>query len=76
MPIDYLQYIRSSPNWQRLRARVLVRARGLCERCRCWPIVAVHHRTYERLGAEWLEDLYGVCQRCHNELHGKECSDE
>lgn len=65
---DYLQ----SDEWSRLRALVIGRAGGACERCRRtageWN---VHHLTYERRGHENLEDLILLCRRCHAIEHGK-----
>lgn len=66
--IDYTAYLRSQP-WRLLRSAVIRRAKGVCERCGKWPIVNIHHVTYERVGQERLEDLLGVCSQCHQELH-------
>lgn len=30
----------------------------------------VHHRTYERLGAELPGDLQVLCPECHRSVHG------
>jgi hypothetical protein len=68
MAIDYKSYL-ASPAWRDRRLGVIRRARGICERCRRWPIVNVHHLTYDRVGAEPLEDLLGVCIKCHDQLH-------
>ena len=39
-----------------------------CERCkrRVWPL-ALHHKTYDRLGCEADEDLELLCDSCHEE---------
>lgn len=66
--VEYPVYIRSE-RWRQKRVDVIRRARGICERCGRWPIVNVHHLTYDRLGDELLTDLLGVCSRCHQELH-------
>lgn len=31
--------------------------------------LCVHHKTYERLGQEKIEDLQLLCRKCHDELH-------
>jgi hypothetical protein len=31
--------------------------------------LSVHHRTYKRLGREWLMDLMAVCDGCHETIH-------
>lgn len=64
----YRAYLKTEA-WRALRAAVICRARGMCERCGKWPVVNVHHLTYERLFHERLEDLLGVCSKCHRELH-------
>lgn len=66
--MDYRAYMRSA-EWRRRRLEVIRRAGGICERCHRWPIVNVHHLTYERLGAELPGDLLGVCPRCHEDIH-------
>lgn len=66
--VDYRVYILSD-EWRRLRLLIILRAKGICERCRRWPVVNVHHLTYARLGSELLTDLLGVCIKCHQELH-------
>lgn len=68
MAVDYHEYMRSD-KWREKRRQVILRAGGTCERCHLWPIVNVHHLTYERLGDELLEDLLGVCTRCHRSMH-------
>ncbi len=45
-----------------------------CERCgdrhNVWQL-EFHHKTYERLGHELLEDLEMLCPECHARQHGK-----
>lgn len=60
---EYTAYLQS-PAWQRVRARVLDRAKGRCETCGK-PATQVHHLTYERLGHEYMSDLLAVCEPCH-----------
>jgi hypothetical protein len=59
----YVAYLRS-PEWATRRAEALARAGGRCERCGA-PAREVHHRTYERVGAERPEDLQALCAPCH-----------
>lgn len=55
-----------SPEWQVLRAQVMIRSDGRCEVCRTATATQVHHVTYERLGHEDVErDLLAVCRGCH-----------
>jgi 5-methylcytosine-specific restriction endonuclease McrA len=62
---DYRAYLRS-PHWRRTRKEALIRAEGRCEECgEAKRRLEVHHKTYERLGAELPEDLLVLCQDCH-----------
>jgi 5-methylcytosine-specific restriction endonuclease McrA len=31
----------------------------------------LHHRSYRRLGAEYLDDLVAVCESCHRDIHAE-----
>jgi hypothetical protein len=59
----YMAYLKS-PEWATKRMAALARAGGNCERCAA-PAREVHHRTYERVGAERPEDLQALCAPCH-----------
>jgi hypothetical protein len=62
---DYLQ----SAHWQNLRKRKIDSAGGRCQICNFNDSLSVHHRTYDRLGAEPLEDLTVLCRHCHGLFH-------
>lgn len=64
---DYDAYLRSE-HWQRMRRLVLSITEGRCRHCRR-PADDVHHKTYERLGAERITDLVALCRRCHLRAH-------
>lgn len=64
----YQKYLQSD-EWQAVRARILKRARGKCEKCGKRPPIQVHHKTYARLGRERDEDLLAVCGPCHQAEH-------
>lgn len=70
----YQQYL-CSPEWGRLRAAVMYRSGGVCERCKLGRSVQVHHLTYIRKYAELLEDLQAVCAECHKFIHGRSSCD-
>lgn len=69
----YRRYLKSK-SWQELRQQVLNRAGGRCENCGYQPwkpgTLQVHHRTYERVGHESMDDLIVLCPKCHMRLHG------
>ena len=65
---DYLAYLKS-PEWRKQRNRALTRAGFRCGRCNSKRLLQVHHLTYERLGAEWDQDLEVLCETCHQGAH-------
>ena len=65
-----LAVARKTPHWRALRLRALEREGFRCAVCRRGDrLLEVHHLTYERLGAELLEDVVALCQRCHATEH-------
>lgn len=72
---DYQRYLESA-EWALVRARILLRSGGRCERLvdglRCpHQHDDTHHLTYRNVGHEKDEDLLGVCANCHAAIHGK-----
>jgi 5-methylcytosine-specific restriction endonuclease McrA len=78
---EYVKYLESQ-YWQEVRKSELkeqAKERGYnyCEKCGATPndvtretALHVHHKTYERLGEERLEDLMIICRTCHEKEHG------
>jgi 5-methylcytosine-specific restriction endonuclease McrA len=47
--------------------------RNICECCGMEGVAFdVHHKTYERLGNELIEDCEVLCEQCHDKLHGRD----
>lgn len=67
-PSHYLAYL-NSPSWRLRRNRALVDASWQCQRCPAKRNLHVHHKSYERLGAEWDSDLDVLCENCHRDEH-------
>jgi hypothetical protein len=69
---EYEAAMRSS-GWRRRRRAVLARQGGRCAVPGCSArAVDVHHAEgYARLGHERLDELLGVCERHHRQLHGR-----
>jgi len=67
--MPYREYLRT-PEWRRTRAAALHRAN---HQCAFDPThtekLQVHHRTYDRLGAELESDLLVLCEECHRVHH-------
>jgi hypothetical protein len=60
-----------SREWSKKREAVRKRCGDKCERCGINKIDAVHHLTYARKYEERIEDLQGICNGCHEFIHGK-----
>ena len=67
--LAYNEYI-ASPEWRSRRQVALRRAGYRCQVCNSPDQLQVHHRTYERFGAEMEDDLTVLCLDCH-ELYEK-----
>jgi hypothetical protein len=57
---DYLQ----TPEWRERAADALQRAGHRCQVCKRNRECHVHHRTYQRCGAEFPADLIVLCDEC------------
>jgi hypothetical protein len=66
--LPYAEYLQSE-HWQTIRLEVLKRDGDHCRVCNSEDRLEVHHRTYERLGCEDLEDLMTLCHDCHETFH-------
>lgn len=66
---EYEVYINTSPEWQKIRAKVLKRASYLCESCLEAKATQVHHTNYDSLFREIAYELRAVCRGCHQEIH-------
>jgi hypothetical protein len=66
----YREYLRTE-HWKQVRLQALEYADYSCQVCNRAGEVHVHHRTYDRLGAERPADLTVLCARCHETHHGK-----
>lgn len=64
----YREYLRSD-HWRSTRRDALERAAHACQLCASKYRLDVHHRTYDRLGAERPEDLTVLCRMCHEKHH-------
>ena len=57
----------NSPRWKKLRKKIILQKKKKCDHCKQFRLsgLQLHHRTYERLGAELDEDLELLCKICH-----------
>lgn len=71
MPTWYDKY-RETPHWGEVRRVALAWADHRCQVCNYQDQrLDVHHRTYERIGAERPADLTVLCRGCHELFHGR-----
>ena len=68
LPDEYAAYIRSSEWEQKKRKYRASRLPQGCVVCDCHQ-VDLHHRSYKRLGNEYLTDLIPLCRAHHRDLH-------
>jgi len=55
----------SSLKWYALKCRLIEERGAQCERCGRNLPLALHHKTYERLGDELPSDVELLCHECH-----------
>jgi 5-methylcytosine-specific restriction endonuclease McrA len=65
---EYDLYL-SSAEWKAKRAKVLDRAKGICEGCLEQKATQVHHLTYKHFKCEFMFELIAICDECHARLH-------
>ena len=65
---EYQQYLKTD-RWAKVREQALARFDWRCATCHSDEHLQVHHRTYERVGCEYLTDLTVLCRYCHRALH-------
>ena len=66
----YQEYLRST-QWSWLREQAMKRAGKRCQVCNGTTKLAAHHRTYERVYHEQVDDLTILCALCHGVFHGR-----
>lgn len=65
--MTYEEYIKSD-KWRQKRELVLSRDHNKCQTCLSDECLEVHHKTYDRLFNESLEDLITLCHDCHHAI--------
>lgn len=57
-----------SPKWKGQRQKVLERDKGKCQDCGDVG-TQIHHKTYQRIFREDIDDLVTLCAKCHRKRH-------
>ena len=65
--MTYEDYI-SSDNWRRKRDERLLIDRRQCRTCTSCEDLEVHHRHYDNLFDEQMDDLITLCRECHHAI--------
>ena len=65
---SYQQYL-GSPQWKKIRKRILKRANYKCEICKIMKAYQVHHKHYKNIFNEKDKDLIAICGTCHQDKH-------
>lgn len=66
--MPYSEYLETE-EWKMTRHYAIERAGRRCQTCNRARRLQAHHRTYDRLGEEWLDDLTVMCDGCHETFH-------
>ncbi len=66
--LPYNEYLHTR-HWWLVRHAALQRANHRCQLCNSMNHLQVHHRTYERRGAERDDDVIVLCDTCHTRFH-------
>lgn len=66
--MPYSKYLQTL-EWKATRERILKQANECCQLCYKKSGLHVHHKSYERRGEEWDEDLVVLCDQHHKWIH-------
>jgi hypothetical protein len=67
--ITYSEYLLTD-HWKDIRERKLAsKSSYICYACGERSGLELHHKTYKRIGKEWLNDLVWLCRDCHEKTH-------
>ena len=64
----YGTYLKSA-HWNVVRAKAMIRAGGMCTKCRVTTELKGHHLNYDCLGKETAKDVVLLCDACHRKEH-------
>ncbi len=66
---DYYDAYLVSLRWALLRVKALTKVNYKCVACESTDTLQLHHRHYQTLGEESLDDVVILCKKCHDLLH-------
>ena len=66
---QYSVYLKSE-HWLEVKAKFYLRERNRrCFVCGDNRLLNIHHKTYKRIGMEFMSDLVALCRKCHEGVH-------
>ena len=66
---DYYDTYLKSIKWHLLRVKALTRDEYKCVACKSTDTLQLHHKHYQTLGEESLDDVITLCKKCHGLFH-------
>jgi 5-methylcytosine-specific restriction endonuclease McrA len=66
---DYYDTYLKSIKWALLRVKALTIVGYKCVACKSTDTLQLHHKHYQTLGEESLDDVVILCKKCHELLH-------
>lgn len=64
----YSEYLKTK-HWNNIKQQMYKKYRYHCCVCGWSHGIQIHHKTYERVGNESLDDLIYICKACHKLYH-------
>lgn len=68
MNAEYEQYLQS-PEWREFRKKAFEHYGRKCSKCGTDKRLQVHHKTYDNIFHELLDDVMILCRTHHEEIH-------
>lgn len=68
--MPYADYLKTA-HWQWVASEAKESTGGRCGLDTRHIAVDAHHRTYDRRGREYVEDVIPLCRECHSRFHGR-----
>lgn len=66
--MNYKQYLKSE-HWKQTKEKAYIILGRKCNRCGSKNYLNIHHKHYQNIGCELIEDLEVVCKSCHEKIH-------
>lgn len=66
---DYYNTYLKSTRWALLRVNALTKVNYNCVACKSTDTLQLHHKHYQTLGEESLDDVIILCKKCHELIH-------